>query len=200
MRLVSSVRALIVFAALSTVATHGAGAQDRPNQGRAGARLVARPDSSVQASGLAPARATPPRVQVAPELAILAPPASAPSPATIRRAAVPSRELTPTPPVVLPPSPGSPPPDAALRRAPEAVVTPPPIERPAPPPRSLRAEVQPLQAVMVSQTEPVDATGRCKDGTFLTGPVTEDRCVDKGGLAILIPARRVAPPRPLVTP
>ncbi len=201
MRHVPSPRALmIVITTLSIASAQNAGAQGRPGQGGERVRPFAQPDTSASALERSPTRATPPRARIDTGFAILPPPASAPPPARIRRADVPSRQLAPTAAVVLPLAPGSPPPEVALRREPEAVFTPPPIERPAPPARAFRAEAQPLQNVAVNQTEPAGATGRCKDGTFLTGPVTEDRCTDKGGLAILIPARRVAPPRPLLVP
>jgi hypothetical protein len=40
------------------------------------------------------------------------------------------------------------------------------------------------------------ATGRCKDGSYLTGAASEGRCADKGGLAVLFPVQPPAPKRP----
>lgn len=200
MRHVLALHTLIGIAALSIVIAHGADAQALPTQGRERVRPFAQPDTGASAPERRPTRATPPRARVDTGLTILPPPPSAPPPPRVGRANVPSRELTPTAPVVLPMAPAGPPPEVALRRQPQAVLTPPPIERPAPPPRALRVETQLLQSVVLDQPEPAGATGRCKDGTFLTGPVTEARCADKGGLAMLIPPRRTAPPRPPVTP
>ena len=43
---------------------------------------------------------------------------------------------------------------------------------------------------------PANATGRCKDGTFLTTPVADNSCADRGGLAVRFPQRQLPPPRP----
>lgn len=203
MRHVVVVRALVGIASLSVLGAHAVEAQQaRPGPGIARVRPFARPDSAAASPDQSPRRATPPRVVIDTGLTILPAPAAAPAPPRPRRFAGSARQLPPTAAVILPPTSGSPRPDSAVRSALMAAAEiPPPLTRPAPPPRSMRVEERALQSVVtMSQEEPAGATGRCKDGTFLTGAVTEERCADKGGLAVRLPERGSAPPRPQPTP
>lgn len=55
--------------------------------------------------------------------------------------------------------------------------------------------VAPAASVRASDTPPLGATGRCKDGTWLTAAVTQSSCADHGGLAVKLDAKQ-APRQP----
>jgi hypothetical protein len=41
---------------------------------------------------------------------------------------------------------------------------------------------------------------RCKDGTYLTGTASADRCASNGGVAVTYPALPASPPAPRPQP
>ena len=171
----SCVRAILVVVTLMAAGVADAAAQTRP----------------------APPRvAPPPAARFDTGLTLVPPPAVAPA---VRPIALTARERTPTPPVVAPPSPVSTVPDSILRRRPvaAAVVTPPPLTVEQPTRAQLRTAAPALRAVVADEPAPSSATGRCKDGSYLTGAASEARCADKGGLAVLFP---VITPPPRLTP
>lgn len=90
---------------------------------------------------------------------------------------------------------GSPPPDSILRR-PERIslANPSALTRPTPVRRN--REFGRVRSDVARQPAPAGATGRCKDGTFLTVAPSEAACAAKGGLAVRVPVARSAPPAP----
>lgn len=65
------------------------------------------------------------------------------------------------------------------------------------PPPAPSAIAQPLfQAQAVESAPPTNATGRCKDGTYVTGTIISNTCFDRGGLATSFPPPRTAPIKP----
>ena len=111
-----------------------------------------------------------------------APAAPAPPRPTGTRAS----ERPPTPPVVLPMPAASPPPVVETRAE---AVTPPPLERPAQRSIAASAPVVAERSVNVREAPPAGSTGRCKDGTYLTGTPSAARCDDRGGLAVVFPTQ-----------
>lgn len=85
-------------------------------------------------------------------------------------------------------------PDSAGPPARIALVTPTPLTRPAPTRRN--RDFGAVRNDVARQVAPAGATGRCKDGTYLTVPATEEACVGKDGLAMREPRARTAPPAP----
>jgi hypothetical protein len=55
---------------------------------------------------------------------------------------------------------------------------------------------QSVRPATAEQAPPAGATMRCKDGTYLTGVASADRCSGNGGLAVIFPVRPVAPTAP----
>jgi hypothetical protein len=55
-------------------------------------------------------------------------------------------------------------------------------------------------AAAVSHAPPAGATMHCKDGTFLTGTPSKDRCANNGGLAAILPAPTQTPSVPARRP
>jgi hypothetical protein len=74
-----------------------------------------------------------------------------------------------------------------------------PLPARTPPPRpaaTVRAEPV-AAAALISETPPANATGRCKDGTWLTSAIVEaSSCTNNGGLAARFPEKPVLPKRP----
>ncbi|MDQ2666090.1 MAG: hypothetical protein M3Z05_08785 [Gemmatimonadota bacterium] len=136
----------------------------------------------------APAVVAPPVLRPAPDLA--------PSPATHRplpRAS--SAVVSRSPSALLPPPAAGPRPDSvAPRRGPIVLVTPTPLVRAAPTPQRVR-EFGLVRNDVAREAPPAGATGRCKDGTFLVAPPSEEACSGKGGLAVRLPRAPIAPPR-----
>jgi hypothetical protein len=64
-------------------------------------------------------------------------------------------------------------------------------QRPA---ATARPAAVPTAAVAQPQTPPAGATMRCKDGTYLAGTPSAERCGSNGGLAAILPAGRPASP------
>lgn len=65
---------------------------------------------------------------------------------------------------------------------------------------SATRSVAPVAASRVAAPDaapPAGATMRCKDGTYLTGAPAAGRCDAYGGLAVVLPPAREAPPPPL---
>ena len=145
---------------------------------------------------------TPPAPQAAGIAALIERAPLSPPPATVRPSSIPAAQQRPTPAVVLPPSPGSPSPESA--RAPggaalvarSAEVAPTPLAAPVPPPPSAGGQGTALPVLNAPGPPPAGATGRCKDGTYLTGAATEAQCGARGGLAATFSAPRRAPTRP----
>lgn len=119
------------------------------------------------------------------------PPALAPAPPT-RGAA---RIRASVAPVAVAPSIGAPvgstPPDSIQRgRARIALATPVPLVREAP--RYRVREFGTVRNDVALQPAPTGATGRCRDGTYLTSTPSEEACTGKGGLSIRLPTSRPA--------
>lgn len=134
------------------------------------------------------------------------PPASAAAPVIIQPPApvIPPRRgvrIASTAPAVLPapmaPPRGSPHPDSLLPRRAQriALVTPTPLTRPTPT-RRIR-DFGRVRTDVARQAPPAGATGRCKDGTFLTVAPSEEACLGRGGLAMRAPRVRTAPVAPV---
>lgn len=70
----------------------------------------------------------------------------------------------------------------------------PPRRVPPPAPGTVPAPM--LMQVTPDATPPAGATMRCKDGTWLTGVPADNRCVERGGVATILPPARVTPPPP----
>lgn len=75
--------------------------------------------------------------------------------------------------------------------------TPPAIERASPPAAMAALAASPAAAVrsvqQATSAMPAGATGRCKDGSYLTSAASESACSSRGGLAVMFPPPRVAP-------
>jgi hypothetical protein len=104
----------------------------------------------------------------------------------------------PTRPVIAPPSRVIP--DTARMAvqsaAPVAAIASVAASQPAPPPP--RA-VAPLPVTNLPSSAPANATGRCKDGTYLTGTTATDaNCSSHGGLGVIFPAPSRPPQRTLL--
>ena len=63
------------------------------------------------------------------------------------------------------------------------------------PPEVVRTAPRQIRAVVVDPTPPANATGRCRDGTYLYGPIADTSCSDHDGLAVRFPGHST-PPRP----
>lgn len=132
-----------------------------------------------------------------PALRVPIPPSAPPSsvaPRNAARAIV--REAEPAAPLLLvvpvgpPVDSVRPAPVVAAQVVPLQVGSPPPVPQAAPVARRLDA-----QALIQSDAVLIDATARCKDGTFLFGALPAEPCAERGGLVALIPVKP-APPRP----
>jgi hypothetical protein len=69
--------------------------------------------------------------------------------------------------------------------------------------KTVTRKANPTPAVGVaaaSQAPPAGATMHCKDGTFLTGTPSKDRCANNGGLAAILPAPAQTPSVPARRP
>ncbi len=126
---------------------------------------------------------------------LLPPPALAPTP-PVRR---PLRSLasvgpsTLATPIAAPA--GSPLPDSITRgRARIALVSPAPLAPEAP--RRRVREFGVVRNDVARQPAPVGATGRCRDGTYLTTPPSEEACAGKGGMSVRMPPTQAARPTP----
>jgi hypothetical protein len=53
---------------------------------------------------------------------------------------------------------------------------------------------------IAAQLAPANATMHCKDGTYLTGAPSTDRCANNGGVAAIFPPRPAAPTPPAQRP
>lgn len=69
---------------------------------------------------------------------------------------------------------------------------------PPPPARPAASVVAPAASspALAETPPPTGATARCKDGTYLFGPLATDPCAAHGGLAALFPERTAPPPAP----
>lgn len=151
---------------------------------------------------------TPPAQAPAPALKL---PASAPPPPR-PAAIVPASQRTPTPPLSLKAAPndGTVPPSrvhpdsvrAATARtsvATKLAVSPPTAQVANPPRRAAVTSTSLAASATVNSpaARPIGATMRCKDGTYLTGTASADRCAGNGGVAATFPAISTpAQPRP----
>ena len=164
--------------------------------------LLARPASSA-AQVESPPRApvpTPPRrdsLRVEP-LRVTTPPPSTLRPTGIRSTI---RTAEPEGPVAMV-SPSAP--VSSLRQAaPTVVAVPPeptPLARPVPTP-VVASVVTPAQRIAAADAAPpAGATMRCKDGTFLTGTPSEQRCEGNGGVSVTFSAPLIAPQPPVRRP
>jgi hypothetical protein len=136
---------------------------------------------------------TPPAAAPAPALKLPANAPPPPRPAPL----VPASQRTPTPALSLKPAPdvglarpSSVHPDsarAARQRAQSAAIAAAaPAARLASPPRRTPtpAATTSAKTVNTADTRPIGATMRCKDGTYLTGAPSADRCSGNGGVAV----------------
>jgi hypothetical protein len=160
---------------------------------------VAGAQSSAPSSPTPPAGATnAPAVKTPPV------PALPPRPSNL-----PTAQRTPPPPLSLKPAAvasavpvSSRRPDSAKVVAPVKSASDAPSARIANPPRKLRVAIAPAatKTVLAAEVPPIGATMRCKDGTYLTGAPSTDRCSSNGGVAATYPAQSSAPPAPRPQP
>ena len=165
--------------------------------------VLAAPESAAAQAVSAPSGRVPsaPRrdtvVAVRP-LVVTTPPPSSVRPTTIRSNV---RDATAAGPVaIVSPSVA---PDVVRQSAPTVVAGPPtpePLVRPVPS-RIAAAAMTPAQRIASADASPPSgATMRCKDGTFLTGSPSEERCEANGGLTVIFPALPPAPQPPARRP
>jgi hypothetical protein len=57
-----------------------------------------------------------------------------------------------------------------------------------------------LRPAIADQAPPAGATMRCKDGTYLSGTASANRCANNGGLAAILPPPPPVPPTPAKRP
>ena len=155
------------------------------------AALVVAARASAQSSA-APARAqaTPRTLPPVRQLPRATPPAALP--------ALPSARQTPTRPIILPPQTRIVKDSSRSVAAPAAnMVT--PVADVAPPAATQVATpvTAPLPIINQPGLPPANATGRCKDGTFLTGgtAATDANCSTHGGLGVAFQVPSAAPQR-----
>lgn len=163
--------------------------------------IIARP-ASVSAQFLTPAAApvpAPPRgdtVALQP-LRVTTPPPSSVRPTGIRASI---RSAQPAGPVAM----MSPSPEPSTLRQGLTVIpgppTPPPLARLVPSPIAASAITPAQRIASADPAPPPGATMRCKDGTFLTGVASEQRCAGNGGLGVSFPAPVETPRPPLRRP
>ena len=161
-----SLRVLLTSAAFFVAATHSLAAQAKPLPVDSGAKPLA-----------PPVRGTPPRPSGV----------RAPDPTDGFRSRV-----------LPPPDSGAPKPEAM--RPTTAVAAPAAVEQaksvpPTPSPSAPTAAAALDRAVQV-EAQPANATGRCKDGTWLYSPPTQASCAEHGGSAVVFPTRPAPPPLP----
>ena len=105
--------------------------------------------------------------------------------------------VAPTPPVILPLPPIAPRPDSLRpRRAAVPPQDPPSLGHTGAALRSMTPTAASLPSASVAPVAPADATGRCRDGTYLTSAPSEVACAQQGGLAVIFPASLTRSPRP----
>ena len=164
--------------------------------------LIALPASS-SAQILSPAVApipAPPRVDtvVAPNpLRVTTPPPSSVRPTGVRESVRPAQ---PPAPVAME---SSSPPPSSLRTAATVIPGPPtpaPLARAVPLPNASSAITPAQRVASAGAAPPAGATMRCKDGTFLTGAASEQRCAGNGGLSVTFPAPPKTPQPPARRP
>lgn len=158
---------------------------------------------AASASAQAPAAPVPQQPAAAQAPAVRQPerataPAIAPA-AQARAAAAQPTQAAP----VLPVTRFSPPPDstrpaanAAAAAAAQTRVAAPRRYVPAPPAQNATPVNVSMSAMIATTPQPANATMRCKDGTWLTGPAADGRCSANGGTALILPAARTAPAGP----
>jgi hypothetical protein len=140
----------------------------------------------------------PPRPQVNPGPALLLPSPPAPAPNSVRapRGAVRASVSPVTIPLLAAPA-ASPRPDSLpTRRERITLVNPTPLTRQPPRAYRVRSLGNVAKPDVAEIPAPAGATGRCKDGTYLTGPATDESCGGRGGLAIRMASPRKPPPAP----
>ncbi|MBC7673274.1 MAG: hypothetical protein H7247_12710 [Polaromonas sp.] len=97
----------------------------------------------------------------------------------------------------------SPAPNFARQAAPTVIAGPPaptPLVRPVPSPIVASAVTPAQRIASADAAPPAGATMRCKDGTFLTGAASEQRCAGNGGLSVTFQAARPTPQPPARRP
>ena len=165
--------------------------------------LLARPTSSA-AQVASPSRApipTPPRrdsVVALQPLRVTTPPPSSVRPTGVRSNL--RAELPPSPIAMVSPSPA---PNVARQAAPTVIAGPPaptPLVRPVPSPIVASAVTPAQRVASADATPPTGATMRCKDGTFLPGAVSEERCAGNGGVSVTFQAAPATPQPPARRP
>ena len=86
---------------------------------------------------------------------------------------------------------------ASTRTSTAAIAAAAPAARVENPPRRAKTAAALSATINAAEARPIGATMRCKDGTYLTGTVSGDRCASNGGVAVTYPATTTpAPPRP----
>ena len=144
-----------------------------------------------------PAGPPPPRPQVDPGPALLLPPPPPPvpsrqAPRSEQRASIASATIP-----LLPPPAGSPRPDAPPPRTERiALANPAPLTQA--PPRAVRVRNfgNVVKTNGAEVAAPLGATGRCRDGTYVSGDASDASCGGRGGLAIHMPGQRKPAPAP----
>lgn len=80
------------------------------------------------------------------------------------------------------------------------VAMPPRVKAPTLAPAPALAPSFSLRPAIADQAPPVGATMRCKDGTYLSGTASANRCANNGGLAAILPPLPPVPPTPAKRP
>ena len=163
--------------------------------------LIARPafvSAQILSPAVAPIPAPPRRDTLAPESPrVTTPPPSLVLPTGVRASI---RSAPPAGPVAM----VSPSPEPSTLRQASTVIPGPPT-----PPTLARAVPSPIAALAVTPAQriasadpapPPGATMRCKDGTFLTGVASEQRCAGNGGLGVTFQATPATPQPPVRRP
>lgn len=143
-----------------------------------------------------PAGPPPPRPQVDPGPALLLPPPPPPVPSRAPRAEQRASIASATIPLLPPPA-GSPRPNAPPPRTERiALANPAPLTQA--PPRAVRVRNfgGVVKTTGAEVAAPPGATGRCRDGTYVSGDASDASCGGRGGLAIHMPGQRKPAPAP----
>ena len=163
--------------------------------------LLARPtllSAQILSPAVAPIPAPPRRDTMPPPLLrVTTPPPSTVRPTGVRAAVRPAQP--PAPVAVVAPSPAP----NTLRQAATFIPGPPTpavLARAIPSPIA-SSIITPAQRVASADAPPpTGATMRCKDGTFLTGAASEQRCAGNGGLSVTFPVAPATPQPPVRRP
>ncbi len=149
-------------------------------------------------AGATPAAAqtsTQPPAPRADSVRVGAPRVNTPPPSSVRPRPSVLADRTPTQTVVLPVSSGSPPPPSRSDTDAESRFVPGPSVLPL----TTASSVEPASGRMTASREPIadppppaGATGRCRNGSYVSGSDAESQCESHGGIAVTFPVRERA--------